>query len=147
MYNYSLSTTSSNNNMKLIKITKLLLFYIICCLSNAIIWYYETIDMTLEDGKPFSVLYYYYIILVYAPVNTFVVFILEYENINKTILNNVFAGLMYSILPIMVAYIYEWICRQNNIEIYRSVFYVYVVSFIFMNLVIILHELHNKEKI
>ena len=132
--------------MKFIKITKLLLFYIICCLSNAIIWYYETIDMTLEDGKAFSVLYYYYVIFIYAPINTFIVFILEYENIHKTILNNVFAGLLYSILPIMVAYIYEWICRRNNIEINKSVFYVYVVSFIFMNLVIILHGLYKKRK-
>lgn len=133
--------------MKFSKITKLLLFYIICCLSNAIIWYYETIDMTLEEGKAFSVLYYFYVIFIYAPVNTMIVFILEYENINKIILKNVFVGLTYSILPMIAAHIYEWICKQNNIETNKSVFYVYVVSFIFMNLVFILHGVHKKRKI
>ena len=121
---------------------KVIIFYIICCTSNIIIDY--ILSTNIIEGKMFFSLLYLYTCIIYAPVCTLIVCVFKMTNINKRILNNYFYGFLYSIIPHVMAVGSDYICNKYKVEIKDLSFYVYIGTYVFINIVIIAYGTYNK---
>ncbi len=122
---------------------KVLYFYIICCTSNIIIDY--ILSTNIIEGKMFFFLLYLYTCIIYAPVSTLIAFIANVTNINKIIFNNYIYGLLYSILPHIASVFCDYCRFENKTEIEDLSIYVYIGTFILMNLTIFVYGWYNKQ--
>ena len=121
---------------------KVVIFYLICCISNVLIDYFASFNIT--EGGGFYDLLYLYTILIYAPISTLIVCVFKMTNINKRILNNYFYGFLYSIIPHVMAVGSDYICNKHKVEIKDLSFYVYIGTYVFINIVIIMYGIYNK---
>ena len=79
---------------------KILIFYLTCCVSYillGLIANYNKID-TQEFKFGFSI-FLIFVVLIYIPLCTIIVWLFYYSKINKSILSNVFYGILYCIFP------------------------------------------------
>lgn len=125
---------------------KYFVFYMICCTSN-LIWAFCTSYKNNNDFWFGFQIFILYVIVIYAPINTAVLAVLNRFKLGNGVISNHALMILYSTLPSVVVF---FLCNLNQyvrlplVSKYED--YLSIIVFVVMNIVIIIHARYNKGR-